>query len=337
MIQIQNNSSNNTGSVVSHITMAESSDHVIVLLSPRSRDRVPLEKNSCLSVVPCKVFDNLIPRFYDNIAMNTYTVLHPDQYYYSSTHRVTNNIELYFNGWISKIILDDFPTTGQYTLSINGQNQCTAKLMEDRGIFKPVFDLAANIRSNLSKNIRKACNTGIPEEIQDKCYNFNRVDRCVINVSSGTEILKQHKITTEYFEINNNDIITKMVDQHDIYPRDTHLMSFSGPTYALTIYSDRRMEFLLMIENRIFGKFISDNDIYLRLEGSEHYRGNHNLHLSPDQQHSLNLSRVNNLRLIVLNENNDDHNDNGRPINFHVGTLSYVTYEKNHIVRIFAT
>jgi hypothetical protein len=338
---IQNDSSNDTKSLVSR-EIAESSDHIndYLLSSQQLSDSSPIQPSEYyLSVTPCKILDDPIPRFYDNIATNTYTVLQPDQSYYPPSRQgVTDAIRLYFDGWVSKIILDDFPTSGQYTLSINGQNQCTASLIEHHGIFKPVFDLATCIRSNLAKNTRNRCNAGVPEIIRDKCYNFNNVNRCMINISSGTEISKQHKITTEYFQIND-DIITKKEQSHTIYPKDTHSILFHDPTYALVIRSDRKMEFLLMIENKIFGKFISDNYIYLKLDGSKNYRDKKNKYLSPEQQHSLNLSTIKNLCLIVLNDGDDqnDQNDqNNYPNKFHVEALSYITYNRNHIVRIFA-
>lgn len=275
---------------------------------------------------------------------SSYTVLQRDQSY-DSENRGTNGIKLYIKGLVSKIVLDDFPISGEYTLSVNGIYQCTARLaMVENNFLKPTFDLA-NLKSQHAKDLRTAISVNVAPCLVNKCYDMDRVDSLVINVSADTKIKRHHKIIVSeyqrtYFPSTFSESETRSTDNtlddpqivqttYDIYPYDTHDLAFNHPVYALDIISNKKMDFLIVINGVTFGKFTADSKQYIRLsDDGKIFQGAQNYFLGPEQQRSINLSRVGSIQLIVLN--NDDNT-----IRFHVDALTFVTYCKRNIVRKF--
>jgi hypothetical protein len=281
----------------------------------------------------------------------TFTCLQRDQSYHSDNHEKSTNIRLYVSGLITKIVLDDFPITGQYTLSINGTNQCTAKLMTDENNFlKPTFDLC-DLKSVRSKTMRRAINQNVRPCLVEKCYDMSNVDALIINVSSDTEIKHHHKIIVseykrDYFpetfskdsfskdSVSESDPVgTQLVKRtYDIYPYDTHTLPFNHPVYALNImsYNNKRIRYLIVIDGASYGEFTTDNHQYIRLsDNGKIFQGSQNHRMGPEQQKSLNLSRVGCIQLIVL-----DNQD--RTASFSVDALTFVSYYKKDIVRIYS-
>lgn len=300
-----------------------------------------------VSVSSHDILDNM-PIF--NETENTYTCLQRDQSYNSVKKVQTNSIRLYIKGLVSKIVLDDFPVTGQYILSINGSNQCTARLTLENNLLKPTFDLS-DLKSSTSKAMRTAINQNVRPNLVDKCYDMSRVDALVINVSTGTKINHCHRIIVseynrDYFQetfndsnsdsntgpVMNDDLIYQSIQTtYTIYPSDTHNLAFCHPVYALNIISNKKMDFQVVINGAVYGPFTSDNQ-YIRLSCNDHsdvFQGVENLYLNPEQQKSLNCSRIDSMQIIVLNNDDDS-------ITFFVDALTFVSYCKNNAVRLYS-
>ncbi len=240
-------------------------------------------------------------------------------------------------------------------------NQCTAKLLPDENNqMNLTFDLV-NV-SESSKKFRSIINQDIGSNLRDRCYNFTKVDNCKINVSHTTKLKQTHSITTHFYESNvvpeyrcfcsseddindndkvkdkeyyehNNEIITEHIKNYTIYPKDTYPIFFSGPTYGFHVKSNKKMVFKIMIGDVSFGNFVCENETWIHMEdlNGKIFKGAHDHYLNELQQrHSINLSRIDKLNIIVMNDSNNS-------IYFNLETLSFVTYNKFALTNVFVT
>jgi len=223
-------------------------------------------------------------------------------------------------------------------------------MMDENNFLKPTFDLC-DLKSVRSKTMRRAINQNVRPCLVEKCYDMSRVNALIINVSSGTKINHHHKIIVseykrDYFpETFSKDSESESEPEpepedtqlvkitHDIYPYDTHTLPFYHPVYALNIMSrnNKRIRYLIVIDGASYGEFTTDNHQYIRLsDNGKIFQGSQNHRLGPEQQKSLNLSRVRYIQLIVLD--NED-----KTVSFSVDALTFVSYYKKNIVRIYCS
>lgn len=227
----------------------------------------------------------------------------------SSTDKV--KIKFVCDGLISRLNLVDFPIT-QYTLSLNGHNATTAIISKEDGITFDITKSLQNESSYMSKLSSLAF--GVEPKIENRkdYINLGRVDNATINVPKNIKFEKNTVLHIEafgYFIENGvwSELKSKIID---IYPNcgNNFELCLNHPTDSIDIEVKGLGSLILLINGLEYKKIeINSSNInfpFHRIkftDPNEFYKGQQNNHLSTKiNKNTINLSRVDNVRLIIL-------------------------------------
>lgn len=233
------------------------------------------------------------------------------------------HIRIDSDGIINKITLDTFPI-GQYTLSINGQNCCTAKYNQVNKFLE--FDFTEHQSAIFTLFSDISHDDYEPSTLNRSNYiNLRRIDATFIHCNANLLANESYTLTLHvYFPtayITNPSDRTRHPTQHTmtsitltIYPKSSCKLDLNHPTDSLDITvrpRDTTKPCSLILRINGYNVFHCDpikidSDLYgFRItcrEYHQHFRGVQNDFLTETiNQNTLNMSRVDSVQLVTIN------------------------------------
>jgi hypothetical protein len=233
------------------------------------------------------------------------------------------------NCLISKIILDDFPITQQYTMCGNGIDFATAQLINN----KPTFNIDSKKRSTILSTFINLATSPNEHDIdeRDKYLNIGRLVNFGFLTNENLENRYNVKLTGLFFYANK---WIKNTENYVIFPYENDLNFLIGLTKELYFYSDDAFEIGLRIEGVFYGPFLSnkiqnsfENYIKFTFDGWNNIvNGKQNEYVSDEiNRKSVNLCKLNNISVILI--------DGSKKLNLY--HYSYKMYDMEYCSKMF--
>jgi hypothetical protein len=257
-----------------------------------------------------------------NMCNNTYSVLLRNE---KDVCLNTSHIyKIHCDMLINKIVLHDFPNSGDYYLRANGYNLATAKLIDGQLIFdlnKPKSNkLTEIINSTMTDNDKNVPN-------RNNYLNTSRID--CLEILATVPLVKEHKLSINGLINYNDDLFHKCVN-YTIYPNEVEL-NFQHIVKEIDFYNKNKFEIRLRINGLIYGPFESSSSKYFgefvkfKFENwASIFNGIENEYLSESiNNNSINCSRIDNFSIIANT-------------NLRCAYYTYSTFDSSFCVNTFA-